>query len=85
MYKRYDEIFWRDLRVLELDCGRPEGWNPFLSHGITVYRRFDPEVGEYRPLVEPVTQLIDPFGEVKFHSRQGQQFPLEPSVLQSLY
>ena len=73
------QVYWRDLRVVELDCGRPVGWNPVIAHGITVYRRFDQQVGQFRPLVHPVTQLVDPFGELNPHTDH-----LEPRLLHFL-
>jgi len=77
-------LFWRDLHLVELDCGRSPGWNPILSNAITVYRVFDHSIGQFRPLVVPVTQLIDPFNEVTFHSNQLKKEVIEPNLLQNL-
>ena len=74
-------IFWRDLQLIELDCGRQKGWNPVFSSAITVFRIFDCKVGQFRPLAVPVTQILDPFNEVTFHSSQVKQEVIEPSLL----
>ena len=74
-------MFWRDSHLVELNCGRSPGWNPILSNAITVYRVFDHSIGQFRPLVVPVTQLIDPFNEVTFHSNQLKQEIIEPKLL----
>jgi len=75
-------IFWRDLQLIELDCGRQQGWNSVFSSAITVYRIFDSSVGQFRPLAVPVTQILDPFNEVTFHSNQVRQEVIEPRPLQ---
>ena len=77
-------IFWRELQLIELDCGRKQGWNPIFSNAITIYRAFDNSIGQFRPYTVPVTQIIDPFNEVSFHSYQSQtnQGVFEPKLLQ---
>jgi len=77
-----ENIFWRDLQLIELDCGRQQGWNPIFANAITVYRVFDNTVGQFRPLAVPVTQILDPFNEVTFHSNQVKQEVIEPIPLQ---
>ena len=76
-------IFWRDLQLIELDCGRKPGWNPIFSNAITIYRAFDNSIGQFRPLAVPVTQIIDPFNEVSFHNYQSyiEQGVFEPKLL----
>ena len=77
-----NSVFWRDLQLIELDCGRPAGWNPIFSNAVTVYRSYDHLIGQFRPLIVPITQIIDPFGEVNFHSNQATQDLVEPITLQ---
>jgi hypothetical protein len=52
----------------ELNYGRAPGYNPILSQALTVAREYDPTVKDFRPIVVPITQIFDPFGEVSFHS-----------------
>jgi hypothetical protein len=65
------DVYWRNCEVVELDSGRPQGWNPRLVQSVTVFREYDPHVGHFRPIVVPHTQIFDPFGEVGFHSQQS--------------
>ena len=67
------DISWlhgRCISYTELNYGRPSGLNPVLTQTITVVQQFDPIVGDFRPIAIPVTQILDPFGEVSFHSNQ---------------
>jgi hypothetical protein len=62
----------RCIAFSELNYGRPIGFNPVITQTLTVIQQYDPIVGDYRPFVVPVTQILDPFGEVNFHSSQSQ-------------
>ena len=78
----------RYLTYLEINCGRTSGFNPVLTQATTVYLIHDPVVGQIRPFVVPVTQILDPFGEVNFHSANynfpSYRTPQLPSVPQLL-
>ena len=72
-----DNFSWlhgRCIAYSELNYGRPSGYNPVLTQTITVIQQFDPRVGDFRPIVIPVTQILDPFGEVTFHTSQSNGF-----------
>jgi hypothetical protein len=36
------DVYWRNCEVVELDSGRPQGWNPRLVQSVTVFREYDP-------------------------------------------
>lgn len=62
-----------------LNFGRSEGWNPILIQQTEVQVKFDPKVGGLRPLVFIHSHVLDPFGEIQFHSEQAIEvttFPL---------
>ena len=63
-------IHGRCIAYSELNYGRTPGFNPVLTQTVTVYQRYDPTVGDFRPVAIPITQILDPFGEVSFHSSQ---------------
>jgi len=73
-----ENISWlhgRCITYSELNYGRPSGYNPVLTQTITtVVQQFDPRVGDFRPIAIPVTQILDPVGEVTFHSSQTNGF-----------
>lgn len=73
--------FIRHVNIIELDCGRSSELNPRLVNAITIIRQFDPTVNDYRPLVIPVTQILDPFNEINFHSSNfAHRIPQNPSI-----
>jgi hypothetical protein len=70
-----ENLFWVDWTTkVSKNC-----WNPILTQSLAVYRAYDPQVGDFRPVVIPTTQVFDPFGEVSFHSGQGSRAFLPPS------
>ena len=58
----------RFFDFIELECGRGSELNPRLVSCVTVIRRYDPYVNEYRPYVVPSIQILDPFNEISFHT-----------------
>ena len=64
----------RFLTFSEINCGRSPGYNPVLTQALTVFLVYDPAVGTTRPLIHPVIQILDPFGEVNFHSTDLSHF-----------
>ena len=69
----YQDNSWlhgRFITFSELNYGRPSGYNPVLTQTITVIQQFDSSVGDFRSIAIPVTQILDPLGEVSFHSKK---------------
>jgi hypothetical protein len=64
----------RLVNVVELNCGRESDLNPRVVQSLTLRRSFDPATGDFRPLVHPLVQIFDPFGEISFHSQSPQRF-----------
>lgn len=65
----------RYVNVTEIDCGRNTELNPRLVNAVTIFRAFDTQVNDYRPIVIPITQIFDPFNEINFHSSQNFSIP----------
>lgn len=70
LVQNYSFIYGRCIAYTELNYGRDPGWNPVLTQTLTIIQQYDPTVGDFRPIAVPLTQILDPFGEVSFHSSQ---------------
>jgi hypothetical protein len=64
------EVIHREFSFIELSLGRVPSENPRLVQSLVVYRAYDENFQDFRPLVVPYVQLFDPYCELTFHSQQ---------------